>query len=156
MWFGIFSWSEVSLQSTAGWSIIFDQYRPVCISTAAFCYLFPPLWTLVCSSGLQRISPMGEYIYSCGAAISNSFLLSFIFNCGLTWMGRRTEGIEQSRNYADHPKEVDNKKNSGSQNHWSVYWGERKRESHRTSMGWLKPPLAHAPHTVKLLGPSLV
>lgn len=36
-------------------------------------------------------------------------------------MGRTAEKTEQNRNYADRPKEMDSKKNSGSQDQCSVY-----------------------------------
>lgn len=92
-------------------------------------------------------------VYFCGAAISNSFLLSF--NCGLIWMERRTEGTEQNRHYADHAKKMDNK-NYGRQNHWSVciLRGEEERRALRVSRGAVKIVPWHMYLTcVKLLGP---
>lgn len=137
------------------WIVIFHRYRPVCISTAALCYLFHLFWTPVLYSVLQRVSPVCEYMYSCGAAISSGILLLSVFNCGLIWVGRTTEGTEQGRNYADHPKKMGNKKNSGSQNHWSACIKGREREkSHRASRDVLKPRLARVPHTSEVVWPS--
>lgn len=126
---GVFLWAQISSQSIAGLSI-FDQYRPVCICTAVLHCLFPPLWSLVQSSGLQWKSAV--WVSSCGAVTHNSFFFFiYLLNDGTIWMGR-TEGTEQNRNNSDHLKEIDDKKIADSQNHWSAYQGERE-ERHRTS-----------------------
>lgn len=131
MWCGIVLWAQISLHSTAGLGT-FDQYRPVCICAAALHCLSPPLWSLVQSSGVQWKSLV--WVSSCGAVIHSSFLFSFIFlNDETIWMVRITDGTEwNNRNNADHFKEIDDKKITGSQNCWSVYQGEGE-ERHRTS-----------------------
>lgn len=91
---GIFSWSEVSLQSTAGWIIIFDQYRPACISTAALCYLFLPLWALVRSSGLQRISPICDYI---PVVLPSAIIFCFHLSSTVGWHEWEEELREQNK-----------------------------------------------------------